>query len=246
MKRLMVLLLAVAIVPGSASGQMPPERRSDVEVAPFLAIRFPQALTTQRDGSAGTGDYLFALDRRTTPVVGLEARVPLTRDWGVVAAAGYALRGDELIEVRSPAGVDIYSNGYGHLLFVRGDVQYRFPEPDPASDARLHHPSLHAFAGPALVIGWPPPDPVAPPYLTARYTQVAAHFGLRATGDIPFWSHLGFELSGEDFALLTNRSIRQERLERFFQEGGRTDGSGTLVGGGGHIFGLRAGLVWHP
>lgn len=251
MNRLVWLLLAVAVVPGPVAGQDSWNRHPGVELSPFIAVRFPQTLTTQRVNGGGAVQYEFSLQRPTTPVFGLEARLRFTDEWGLTAAAGYGLKGDQLYDVSvtgasSPTGLERRTSSYGHLVFVRADMQYRFPEPDPASDSRLHHPSLYAFAGPALVLGFPAADPVAPTYLTDGYVQVAGHFGLRAAGTIPFWSHIGYELVGEDFALLSNRSVYEDRLTRLFQENAATDASGTVTGRSGHVLGLRAGLVLHP
>lgn len=239
MKRPLSLLALLALWPAGAAAQFRPQAPARLEVTPFVGVRFPQALVETRSGTT----YDFTNTRRTAPVVGMEARLALWGAWGILGGAAYAFRTDELTDIQSSGGVDVYSKTYGSMLFARGDLQYKFPDPDPDNDDRLHRASLYIMAGPAFILAMPPSDPGSPSYLTDTYTQIAAHAGLRATGDVPFWPRVGFEIVGEDFVIVTNKNVYEDRLAQFFATNG---GSGNAITGHDrNIFGIRFGLTWH-
>lgn len=246
MKRLaLFVLLTAGVTPAGAQlFEEPPPR---VEVAPFMGWRFGYTTEISQFFQDSQGDVIrvFEDDEVSSgPLYGVDAVYNVWGPWSAVGSFAYG-PGTNINVVQETEDEQLFfSTKNRSTMLIRAGAQFRLPEPDPIDDQRLHRPSAFLFAAPALIRVNPPElASTAPSYLDDATYQFALNLGLRATGDVPWWSDVGYMFVFEDYLTFWNDDALTTRQQRALDEQG-FDFVTQVEQDNTHLFAVRVGLTW--
>lgn len=227
---LLVALLALGAAPLAAQVEAEPPPR--LVLSPFVGWRF--GFDTFADSllvENGT-ETVFVTNQEVDDggIFGLEAEFAVWGPWSVVGSFAYGPGSDVLVTRVTEEDTEQFVVNDRSTILARVGAQFQFPGPDPLVDQRLYRPNAYLFAAPAFVriSGEGGSD-----------EHIALNFGIRASGDIPWWDDIGFMLVGEDYWLVGNESdfTILTGSENAFTRG-------EIDQGGNHVLAFRAGLTW--